>query len=131
MPGEKLLIRIRFGHAENHKDVYQLVVSVSLTMRQKPAIRRNIRPMRPAAHFGRRIFWVFAVVIGFLTLAFAVWSVWGATHPTTDVDRSENFFAFWGGIAMGLTALMGLIVLATRSVRENCCVTRRRNVLSG
>jgi hypothetical protein len=83
------------------------------------------------AHFGRRIFWVFAVVIGFITLALAAWFVWSAAHPSTAIDKSENFFEFWGGTGMGLTALLGLIVLGTRSVRENCGVARRRDVLNG
>jgi heme A synthase len=81
------------------------------------------------AHLGRRIFWVSAVVIGFITFALAAFLIWCATHPTTDIDRSEGFFAFWGGIVMGLAALLGLIVLGTRPVRENCRVAARRNIL--
>jgi hypothetical protein len=82
------------------------------------------------AHFGRRVFWVLAVVIGFITLALAVFFIWTSTHPTTAIDRSEGFFGFRGGIVMGLTALLGVIVPGTQSVRENCGVAKRRTALS-
>jgi len=81
------------------------------------------------ARIGRRIFWVSAVVIGFVTLVLAGWFIWSALHPSTPIDRSENFFVFWSGIGMGLTALLALAVLGTRSVRENCGVAKRRCVL--
>ena len=75
------------------------------------------------SYFGRRIFWVSAAVIGFIALALALWFIWSATHPSTAIDRSENFFEFLGGIGMGVTALLGLSVLGRRSVRENCGIT--------
>jgi uncharacterized membrane-anchored protein len=82
------------------------------------------------AQFGRRFFWASAIVIGLITLVLAVWFIWSATHPTTAIDRSEGFFEFWSGIVMGAVALLGLAVLGTRSVRENCGLAKARSASS-